>query len=115
MRRRMILVGSEILAVNENLSILSAKFKTASVASGKSATLTVVTTTEAESIIVLDPNGSPVEFTKSAKTEGDGKITFMFMWTVTGNTGDELNYTIYAADGNGAQSVNTKTAAITIK
>lgn len=101
--------------VNENLSVISAKFKTSSVVSGKSATLTVVTTTEAESIVVLDQNGSPVEFTKSAKTEKNGKTTFTFMWTVTGSKGDLLEYTIYAADSDGARSVNTETAAITIK
>lgn len=102
-------------AVNENLNITSAKFKTAKVVSGKNATLTVVASEEAESLEVLDSDGNPIEFKGVTKQEKKGSIVLTASWQVTGSKGDKLEYTVRVKDADGAVSVNQETVSITIK
>lgn len=102
-------------AVNENLNITSAKFKTAKVVSGKNATLTVVASEEAESLEVLDSDGNPIEFKGVTKQEKKGSIVLTASWQVTGSKGDKLEYTVRVKDADGAVSANQETVSITIK
>ncbi|MDD5969833.1 MAG: fibro-slime domain-containing protein [Anaerostipes sp.] len=101
--------------INENLSITSAKFKTTKVVSGKSVTLSVVTTGEADAISITDKDGNEVTVDKSSKKNKDGKVDFTFVWKVTGKKGEELTYTVRAKDASGALSVNEKTVSITVR
>lgn len=101
--------------VNENLVINSAKFSGTKVASGRTVTLTVVTTVGAENVEIYDEDGNAVNASVSAKKASGDKVTFTYKWTVTGSKGDELNYTVRALDANGALSVNEETVTITIR
>lgn len=101
--------------VNENLLITSAKFKTTKVVSGKTATLSVVTTEEADSVTIIDKDGNEITPDKSGKNEKSGKITFTFAWSVTGAKGEELTYTVRAKDASGALSANEETVSITVR
>lgn len=102
-------------AVNENLNVISTKFQTTKVASGKTATLSVTASEEAETLEVLDADGNLVEFTKVAKKSKKGNIVFTAAWKVTGSRGDKLEYTVRVKDADGAVSVNQETVSITIK
>lgn len=101
--------------INENLSITSAKFKTTKVASGKSVTLSVVTTIEGDSISITDQDGNEITVDKSDKKEKNKKVNFAFVWSVTGEKGEELTYTVRAKDASGALSVNEETVSITVR
>lgn len=101
--------------VSENLTISSAKLKTTSVTSGKSATLSVTTSAEADSLEVLDADGNAITFTKVTKKSKNDAIVFTAAWKVTGNKGDTLLYTVRVKDANGAISANQETVSITVK
>ena len=111
MRRRTMTIKTRI---NENLTINSASFRVPKVDSGKVATLTVKAGSDAASIVITDPNGKPVEPTKQQMKADNGEVTFLTMWIVTGNSGDQLNYTIRVYDADGYASVNTKTVTVTV-
>lgn len=106
---------SEEPTVNENLAITSAKFKTSKVVSGKSVTLSVVTTSEADSVTITDKDGNEIVPDKSAKKANGDKMNFTFVWSVTGAKGEELTYTVRAKDASGALSVNEETVSITVR
>lgn len=102
--------------VNEALTIDSAALKATKIVSGKLATLSVKAGSEADSLVVTGPDGVVVEPTRSQKKQAsDGTVTFMYMWTVTGNRGDVLDYSIRVYDASGLASVNTETVTVTIK
>ena len=101
--------------INENLSITSAKFKTTKVASGKSVTLSVVTTMEGDSVSIIDHDGNEITADKSNKKEKNNKVNFTFVWSVTGEKGEELSYTVRAKDASGALSANEETVSITVR
>ena len=122
------------IAVNENLKIVSAKFKSSKVVSGKNVTLQITATSEADSIVVLDETGNEVEFVKVIKREeslfsalfrkafgknedsNEGRnMTFKLTWKVSGEKGEELNYTVRAKDSAGALSFNEENVTIRVK
>lgn len=102
-------------AVNENLEIKSAALRAEKVVSGKSATLAVKADEAAKKLVVLDADGNEVEFQKVTSKVADGIVTYQAMWTVTGNRGDVIPYTVVVYDENGLASVNTKEISVTIK
>ena len=101
--------------VNEELIINSAVLRGTKIVSGKNATLTAKVSGDAASITVLDADGNAVEFKKSASNEKNGIVTFQAVWTVTGNRGDVLSFTVVAYDSNGLRSSNTVPLKVTIK
>lgn len=102
------------IRINENLTINYAWLKAPQVGSGKVATLTVKAGADAASIVITDPNGNSVEPTREQVKAGNGEVTFMTMWTVTGSRGEQLNYTIRVYDAEGNASVNTETVTVTV-
>lgn len=113
-----ICVGSIVIwaeSVNQNLNIIAAQLKSTTVSPGKTATLSVTASEEAETLEVLDADGNLVEFTKVAKNSKNGNIVFTAAWKVTGSRGDKLEYIVRVKDADGAVSVNRKTVSITIK
>ncbi len=101
--------------INEDLVIESAVLKAAKIVSGKNAMLTAKVSGDAVSVVVLDADGNAVEFKKVASNEKNGIVTFQAVWTVTGNRGDVLNFTVVVYDSNGLRSSNTVPITVTIK
>ena len=101
--------------INEDLVIESAVLKAAKIVSGKNAMLTAKVSGDAASIVVLDADGNAVEFKKVVSNEKNGIVTFQAVWTVTGNRGDVLNFTVVVYDSNGLRSSNTVPVTVTIK
>lgn len=101
--------------INEDLLIESAALKAAKIVSGKNAMLTAKVNGEVETLVVMDENGNVVEFEKIASSTKNGVATFKAVWTVTGNRGEVINYTVMAYDANGLRSVNTLPITVTIK
>ena len=101
--------------INEDLVIESATLKAAKIVSGKNAMLTAKVSGDAVSVVVLDADGNAVEFKKVASNEKNGIVTFQAVWTVTGNRGDVLNFTVVVYDSNGLRSSNTVPVTVTIK
>lgn len=101
--------------INEELVINSAALKATKIVSGKNAMLTAKVSGDAASIVVLDADGNAVEFKKVASNEKNGIVTFQAVWTVTGNRGDVLNFTVVVYDSNGLRSSNTVPVTVTIK
>ena len=89
--------------------------KATHIVSGKNATLTAKVSGDAASIVVLDADGNAVEFKKVVSNEKNGIVTFQAVWTVTGNRGDVLNFTVVVYDSNGLRSSNTVPVTVTIK
>ena len=106
---------SEEPAINDTLIIESVALKADRIASGKNATLTVKVSAAADTLEVLDENGTPVEFKKIASNTRNEVITFQAMWAVNGDSGDVLNYTVVAYDADGLRSANTESIEIVIK
>lgn len=102
-------------AINEDLVIKSAALKATKIVSGKNAMLTAKVSGDAASIVVLDADGNAVEFKKVVSNEKNGIVTFQAVWTVTGNRGDVLNFTVVVYDSNGLRSSNTVPVTVTIK
>ena len=102
-------------AINDTLIIESVALKADRIASGKNATLTVKVSAAADTLEVLDENGTPVEFKKIASNTRNEVITFQAMWAVNGDSGDVLNYTVVAYDADGLRSANTESIEIVIK
>lgn len=101
--------------INEDLVIKSAVLRAAKIVSGKNAMLTAKVSGDAVSVVVLDADGNAVEFKKVASNEKNGIVTFQAVWTVTGNRGDMLNFTVVVYDSNGLRSSNTVPITVTIK
>ena len=101
--------------INEDLVIKSAVLRSAKIVSGKNAMLTAKVSGDAVSVVVLDADGNAVEFKKVASNEKNGIVTFQAVWTVTGNRGDMLNFTVVVYDSNGLRSSNTVPITVTIK
>lgn len=101
--------------INEDLVIESAALRATKIVSGKNAMLTAKVSGDAASIVVLDADGNAVEFKKVASNEKNGIVTFQAVWTVTGNRGDVLNFTVVVYDSNGLRSSNTVPVTVTIK
>ena len=101
--------------INEELVIKSAALKATKIVSGKNAMLTAKVSGDAASIVVLDADGNAVEFKKVVSNEKNGIVTFQAVWTVTGNRGDVLNFTVVVYDSNGLRSSNTVPITVTIK
>lgn len=101
--------------INEELVIESAALRATKIVSGKNAMLTAKVSGDAASIVVLDADGNAVEFKKVASNEKNGIVTFQAVWTVTGNRGDVLNFTVVVYDSNGLRSSNTMPITVTIK
>ena len=101
--------------INEELVIESAALRATKIVSGKNAMLTAKVSGDAASIVVLDADGNAVEFKKVASNEKNGIVTFQAVWTVTGNRGDVLNFTVVVYDSNGLRSSNTVPVTVTIK
>ena len=101
--------------INEDLVIESAALKAAKIVSGKNAMLTAKVTGDAVSVVVLDADGNAVEFKKVVSNEKNGIVTFQAVWTVTGNRGDVLNFTVVVYDSNRLRSSNTVPVIVTIK
>lgn len=102
-------------AINDTLIIESVALKADRIAFGKNATLTVKVSAAADTLKVLDENGTPVEFKKIASNTRNEVITFQAMWAVNGDSGDVLNYTVVAYDADGLRSANTESIEIVIK
>lgn len=101
--------------INEDLVIESAALRASKIVSGKNAMLTAKVSGDAASIVVLDADGNAVKFKKVASNEKNGIVTFQAVWTVTGNRGDVLNFTVVVYDSNGLRSSNTVPVTVTIK
>lgn len=101
--------------INEDLVIESAALRATKIVSGKNAMLTAKVSGDAVSVVVLDADGNAVEFKKVASNEKNGIVTFQAVWTVTGNRGDVLNFTVVVYDSNGLRSSNTVPITVTIK
>ena len=101
--------------INEELVIESAALRATKIVSGKNAMLTAKVSGDAASIVVLDADGNAVEFKKVVSNEKNGIVTFQAVWTVTGNRGDVLNFTVVVYDSNGLRSSNTVPVTVTIK
>ena len=101
--------------INEELVIESAALRATKIVSGENAMLTAKVSGDAASIVVLDADGNAVEFKKVASNEKNGIVTFQAVWTVTGNRGDVLNFTVVVYDSNGLRSSNTVPVTVTIK
>lgn len=106
---------SEEPEINKNLVINFAKIKYTNLVSGKNATLTAKVSGDAASIVVLDAYRNAVEFIKIVSRVEDGIVSFQASWTVTGNHGDVLNFTVVAYDSNGLRSSNTVPLTVTIR
>ncbi|MBQ7114677.1 MAG: fibro-slime domain-containing protein [Clostridia bacterium] len=104
-----------VAAVNEALTVDSAALKAANVVSGKAASLAVKSSTLAAEAVVYDANGEQVELKKANRTEKDGVVTFTLVFTVTGERGQVLDFTVQLLDAEGLVSANTETVSVTIK
>ena len=114
-RRTLPVAGQSGSNINKNLIINSAVLRGYNIVSGKNATLTAKVSGDAASIVVLDADGNAVEFKKVVSNEKNGIVTFQAVWTVTGNRGDVINYSVICYDKSGRRSANTKTITVTIK
>ena len=104
-----------VAAVNEALTVDSAALKAANVVSGKAASLAVKSSTLAAEAVVYDANGEQVELKKANRSEKDGVVTFTLVFTVTGERGQVLDFTVQLLDAEGLVSANTETVSVTIK
>ena len=109
------MMAQHAVRINPDLIINLASLRNANIVSGKNATLTAKVSGDAASIVVLDADGNAVEFKKVASNEKNGIVTFQAVWTVTGNRGDVLNFTVVVYDSNGLRSSNTVPVTVTIK
>lgn len=109
------MMAQHTVRINPDLIIISAGLRNAHIVSGKSATLTAKVSGDADSIVVLDADGNPVEFKRVASYVKNGITAFQAVWTVTGNLGDILIFTVIVYDTLGRRSVNTEQVTVTIK
>lgn len=112
---RRIMMAQHAVRINPDLIINSAVLLATNIVSGKSAILTAKVAGDADSIVVLDADGNPVEFKSVASIVKNGITTFRAGWSVTGNRGDILIFTVIVYDTLGRRSVNTKQVTVTIK
>lgn len=111
---RRIMMAHHAVRINPDLVIESAVLRGTKIVSGKNATLAVKTGVAADSLVVLDADGNAVEFKKVVSNEKNGIVAFQAVWTVTGNRGDVLNFTVVVYDSNGLRSSNTVQVTVTI-
>ena len=112
---RRIMMAQHAVRINPDLIINSAELRATNIVSGKLATLTAKVSGDAESIVVLDADGNPVEFNRVVSNVINGITTFQARWVVTGNRGDILIFTVIVYDTLGRRSVNTKQVTVKIK
>ena len=116
MQRRRIMMAQHAVQINPDLIINTAALRANKIVSGKGAMLTVYAVGDAASIVVLDETGNPVEFKKVAGPVLKNEMSsFQAAWTVTGNRGDILIFTVILYDTLGRRSSNTKQVTVTIK
>ena len=109
------MMAQHAVRINPDLIINSAALEATNIVSGKTAMLTAKVSGDADSIVVLDADGNPVEFIRVASNVINGITTFNAVWTVTGNRGDILIFTVIVYDTLGRRSVNTEQVTVTIK
>ena len=109
------MMAQHAVRINPDLIINSAALKATNILSGRSAILTAKVSGDADSIVVLNADGNPVEFKRVASNVNNGITTFNASWTVTGHSGDILIFTVIVYDTLGRRSVNTKQVTVTIK
>ena len=109
------MMAQHAVRINPDLIINSAALKGTHILSGRRALLTAKVTGDADSIVVLNADGNPVEFKNVVSSVKNGITTFNATWTVTGNPGDILIFTVIVYDTLGRRSVNTKQVTVTIK
>ena len=109
------MMAQRAVRINPDLIINFAGLRSTNIVSGKLAILTAKVSGDAESIVVLNADGNPVEFKRVASKVEDGITTFQAAWSVTGNRGDILIFTVIVYDTLGRRSVNTKQVTVTIK
>lgn len=109
------MMAQHAVRINPDLIINSADLRGTHIVSGRNAMLTAKVTGDADSIVVLDADGNPVEFKRVASSVQNGITTFQAIWTVTGNRGDILIFTVIVYDTLGRRSVNTEQVTVTIK
>lgn len=109
------MMAQHAVRINPDLIINSAVLKATNIVSGKTATLTAKVSGDADSIVVLNADGNPVELIRVASYVKNGITTFQAVWTVTGHQGDILIFTVIVYDKLGRRSVNTKQVTVTIK
>nr|DAI24323.1 MAG TPA: hypothetical protein [Caudoviricetes sp.] len=109
------MMAQHAVRINPDLIINSAGLQATKIVSGKSAVLTAKVAGDADSIVVLDADGNPVEFKHVVSNVENGITTFRAVWTVTGHLGDILIFTVIVYDTLGRRSVNTVQVTVTIK
>ena len=109
------MMAQHAVRINPDLIINSAALKATHIVSGRNALLTAKVSGDADSIVVLNADGNPVEFVRVASNVKNGITTFTATWTVTGNHGDILIFTVIVYDTLGRRSVNTEQVTVTIK
>lgn len=110
------MMAQHAVQINPDLIINTATLRANKIVSGKTAMLTVRAVGDAATIVVLDADSNPVTFKKVAgPAVNDGVSTFQAVWTVTGNRGDILIFTVILYDTLGRRSSNTKQVTATIK
>lgn len=117
MMRRRLMMAQHAVQINPDLIIKTAALRAYKIVSGKSAWLTVKVVGDAATIVVLDADSNPVTFRNVAGpiVDKSGVPTFQAVWTVTGNIGDILIFTVILYDSLGRRSSNTKQVTVTIK
>lgn len=105
----------EEIPVNENLTITAAKLTATKVVTGRTATLTVKSGEEAQTLVLVDSQGNEVTPTKCTRKVSRGVVTFTYIWKVTGSSGQTLNYSVRLYDADGLASVNTESVTVTIR
>ena len=108
-------MAQHAVRINPDLIINSAVLRATNIVSGKSAVLTAKVAGDADSIVVLDADGHRQEFKSVASNVKNVITTFMARWSVTGNRGDILIFTVIVYDTLGRRSVNTEQVTVTIK
>ena len=109
------MMAQHAVRIKPDLIINSAALKATHINSGRSAILTAKVSGDADSIVVLNADGNPVEFNRVVSNVKNGITTFNAVWSVTGNHGDILIFTVIVYDTLGRRSVNTKQVTVKIK
>ena len=103
--------------INDELILYNATFKTSRMASGKTATLSVLTSTNVELIELYDDFGNKVELNRQQKTNARTTIedsVFTYVQFNEYNKGTRT-YTIYGYDADGNRSAESLQASIIVR
>lgn len=103
--------------INDELILYNATFKTSRMASGKTATLSVLTSTNVELIELYDDFGNKVELNRQQKTNAHTTIEDSVFTCVQFNEYNKgtRTYTIYGYDADGNRSAESLQASITVR